>query len=1224
MAPRWRKTLVGGLALAAVVLSLQSAASANAGFQSWLQQAQGAAVEGRVTDGATGQPIPGAHVLVPAYGLAAITDAGGEFAWHGISLGQDYVLTTITITAAGYGDWTIQDVRLVSGDTLLLTPELGTDPVTVVMPPPRLDRPNVSPSQLAAALLDALAEDQTSLPLPPAIRVRITGQLNCDLSLPYTVETVDFREYARHVLPNEWSAGWPWESLRAGAMAVKMYAWSIVAAGGKWPDADVYDSTCDQVYRPSVAYASTDAAIDHTWNWRLTWQDTLMLVRAYYRANYTQCLDALLGGRCMGQVESFDMAQDGDTWDEILAFFYPGSMLSPIWNPPGGFSLRYHGNGWGDIDRVTVPIDNPARPADVGSSDLTLEWWMKALPGENASAACAPGGDNWIYGNTLLDRDVYGSGDFGDYGVSLAGGRLAVGVGNGTASTTLCGATNLADGVWHHVAVTRAYADGRLRIFVDGLLDAEADGPDGDISYHDDRPTSYPDDPFLVVGAEKHDLEYLTYPAFSGWIDELRLSDTLRYTGNFTRPATRFSPDANTVGLYHFDEGVGNLINDTSGAAGGPSNGTRYYGGTINGPEWTDDSPWYVPPPTPTPTFTPVAPTPTATRTSTATRTPTVTLTPTPTRTPTATATSTPTATIPILPPATRTPTSGPTPTPVSPSSLTLTFQTVVSGLAQPVFVTHAGDGSGRLFVLERAGRIRVINTSGALVPTAFLNITALVGDSGGEQGLLGLAFHPGYETNGRFYVAYTENGGSVVLARYTVSTDPNVANPASASVLLTIAKPAANHNGGMLAFGPDGYLYMSVGDGGGSGDPGNNGQSRTTLLGKILRLDVESASPYAIPADNPFVGDPDPSVRQEIWAYGLRNPWRFSFDTARGDLYIGDVGQGTREEIDFESAGSPGGRNYGWRVMEGSLCFNPSTGCDTTGLILPVAEYDTHAGGSCAVTGGYIYRGNLSAQMAGVYLYGDYCSGRIWGLSQPSAGAWSSSEIVDSAYTISSFGEDEAGELYLTDYAGGTVVRIIGPEAPHVFADVPPTHWAFPYVEALYNAGYVAGCQSTPERLYCPERILSRAESAVFVERGQHGAVADPPYPTPASPTFVDVPASYWGFGWIESLWTDSFTAGCSTSPPAFCPDRQHTRAEGSVFFLRIRNGSSYSPPAPTGLFSDVLPGAWYAGWVEAAYLQGILPACQTAPLAYCPEAPLDRAWAAYSMVQARRTPTP
>ncbi len=208
-------------------------------------------------------------------------------------------------------------------------------------------------------------------------------------------------------------------------------------------------------------------------------------------------------------------------------------------------------------------------------------------------------------------------------------------------------------------------------------------------------------------------------------------------------------------------------------------------------------------------------------------------------------------------------------------------------------------------------------------------------------------------------------------------------------------------------------------------------------------------------------------------------------------------------------------------------------------------------------------------------------------------------------------------------DRTGAAIDTHVVDAAP-VFADVPASHWAHDYIEALYDAGYVAGCQATPVRLYCPDRILSRAESAVFVERGQHGAIANPPYPTPPSPTFVDVAPSFWGFGWIESLWTDGFTAGCSASPLAFCPDRQHTRAEGSVFFLRIRNGASYSPPVPTRLFADVPPSAWFAGWVEAAYNQGILPACQDSPLYFCPDAPLDRAWAAYSMVQARGIPVP
>jgi hypothetical protein len=830
---RWPGAL--GVLLALVVLLSQLSARPLAQTAAAAPGPDQADVLGTITDGATGQAIGGASVSVPAFGLSAVSDTAGQFAWRGIALAEPVVATTISITAPGYGDWTIQDVRLVAGDTLILTPELGAEPILIVVPPPRSERPDLPDSQLSAALWDAVTADQTNLPLPSTIRVRVTGSATCNTSAPYTVVTVDFQEYVRHVLPNEWISGWPWESLRAGAMAAKMYAWSIVAAGGRYPDADVYDSTCDQVYNPAVSYASTNAAVEFTFNWRLTWRSSLMLVRTYYRAYYSQCVSFGLAGLCMGQWDSRAMALDGSTWDEILAFFYPGSVLTPVWNPPGGFSLRYHGNGYGDLDRVKISLDNPARPVDAGAADFTLEWWMKALPGENGSPACTSGSDTWIFGNTIFDRDIEGPGDHGEYGVSLAGGVIAFGVHNGTDALTICGTSNLADGAWHHVAVTRRLSDGQMSIFVDGALQAQADGPDGDLSYRDGRTTTYPDDPFLVIGAEKHDTDYTTYPSFSGWIDEVRLSDTLRYTASFTAPASPFSTDANTLALYHFDEGFGNTIHDSSSNPGGPSHGVRIYGGVINGPEWTDDTPWYVPAPAPTPTIT-------RTPSATATASPTATSTSTPTATPTATATATQTATA--------------TPTPI--------------------------------------------------------------------------------------------------------------------------------------------------------------------------------------------------------------------------------------------------------------------------------------------------------------------------------------------------------------------------------FADVPASHWAHDYIEALYLAGYVAGCQTTPIRLYCPDRILSRAESAVFIERGAHGALPEAPYPPPASPTFVDVPTSFWGFGWIESLWTDGFTAGCSADPLAYCPDRQHTRAEGSVFFLRIKNGVAYEPPEPVGLFADVPldrwpPEPWYAAWVEAAYNEDLLPACQTSPLTFCPDGPLDRAWAAYMMVQAK-----
>ncbi len=366
--------------------------------------------------------------------------------------------------------------------------------------------------------------------------------------------------------------------------------------------------------------------------------------------------------------------------------------------------------------------------------------------------------------------------------------------------------------------------------------------------------------------------------------------------------------------------------------------------------------------------------------------------------------------------------------TPVGPSGLvsSLSFAPVVTGLSQPVLVTHAGDGSGRLFVLERVGRIRVINNTGSLLPTSFLDITSLVGSSGSEEGLLGLAFHPNYESNGLFFVTYTDTSGNLVLARYSVSSDSNAANPASGVTVLAIPHPGnSNHNGGMLAFGNDGYLYWSTGDGGGGGDVPNNAQNLNVLLGKILRLDINAGSPYAIPANNPFVGVP--GARAEVWSYGFRNPWRFSFDRSTGNMYVGDVGEGNREEIDFEPASSTGGLNYGWRVMEGSLCFNPASGCDTSGKVLPVAEYVNNSA-TCAVTGGYVYRGSQSTQMTGIYFFGDFCSGEIWGLLRQPAGTWDSALVVDTSFLISSFGEDEAGELYLTDYSSGSVQKIVGP----------------------------------------------------------------------------------------------------------------------------------------------------------------------------------------------------
>ena len=362
------------------------------------------------------------------------------------------------------------------------------------------------------------------------------------------------------------------------------------------------------------------------------------------------------------------------------------------------------------------------------------------------------------------------------------------------------------------------------------------------------------------------------------------------------------------------------------------------------------------------------------------------------------------------------------TPTPVRREPPKLALRQVVDGLSQPTFVTHAGDGTGRLFVVEKAGRIRIV-AGGTIQPRPFLDITDRVGSAGSEQGLFSVAFHPQYRTNGLFFVDYTDQNGNTMISRFHVSSDPNRADPSSETTVLTVDQPEANHNGGQLAFGPDGYLYIGMGDGGGAGDRHGrqgNGQNGATLLGKILRIDVNGKAPYAIPPDNPFAGQA--GMRHEVWATGVRNPWRFSFDRATGDLFIADVGQDRVEEVDFQPAHSRGGQNYGWRIMEGSECFNPSTGCSKSNLTLPVAEYSHDFG--CTIIGGYRYRGKQMPALDGVYLFGDYCSGRIWALTGDAQAGWTKTEVLQTKYSISSFGEDENGDLYLLDLAGGGLYR--------------------------------------------------------------------------------------------------------------------------------------------------------------------------------------------------------
>jgi glucose/arabinose dehydrogenase len=390
-----------------------------------------------------------------------------------------------------------------------------------------------------------------------------------------------------------------------------------------------------------------------------------------------------------------------------------------------------------------------------------------------------------------------------------------------------------------------------------------------------------------------------------------------------------------------------------------------------------------------------------------------------------------------------------------------------VSGLEIPVHITHAGDGSGRLFVVEQPGRIRIVQ-AGALLNTPFLDITDRVGCCG-ERGLLSVAFPPDYLSKGHFYVNYTDGSGTTVVARYHITDDPNLADPASEEVVLTVSQPYANHNGGQLAFGPrDGYLYIGMGDGGSAGDPENRAQNPGSLLGKMLRIDVESGVvPYAIPPTNPYTQTT--GYRAEIWALGLRNPWRFSFDRLTGDLYIGDVGQGQYEEIDFQAASSHGGENYGWRIMEGTHCYNSEI-CDQTGLVLPVVEYDHSQG--CSVTGGMVYRGQSYPRMQGVYFYGDYCSGRIWGLRQDGS-AWQSALLTDTSHRISSFGEDEAGNVYLVDYGGGVYLIVDTVVAT-------PTHTMSPTSTAT------VGPTGTPmpTRTASPVRVTERIYLPIILKR--------------------------------------------------------------------------------------------------------------------------------------------
>ncbi|HEX9028222.1 MAG TPA: PQQ-dependent sugar dehydrogenase, partial [Anaerolineales bacterium] len=379
------------------------------------------------------------------------------------------------------------------------------------------------------------------------------------------------------------------------------------------------------------------------------------------------------------------------------------------------------------------------------------------------------------------------------------------------------------------------------------------------------------------------------------------------------------------------------------------------------------------------------------------------------------------------------------------------------SGLSSPVFITNAGDSSGRLFIVEQAGRIRIVQ-NGALQAAPFLDITGRVrspaSGGGSEQGLLSAAFPPGYGTGkDYFYVYYTRLDGNNQVSRFHLNTSFNAADPHSEEPILLLNHPTyENHNGGQLNFGPDGYLYIGTGDGGGAGDPSGNAQNPASLLGKLLRIDVEphpnpgkgsfhlffplslknsdgtpSRRAYSIPADNPYAQTA--GYRGEVWALGLRNPWRFSFDRLAGDLYIADVGQDRVEEVNFQTASSRGGENYGWNILEGDLCYNPSSGCTPPPRYAPPVftyEHGLNDANGCSITGGYVYRGPAYPALQGIYFYGDYCTGRIWGLSRD-GGAWQNHEFSIPHYQLTSFGEDQAGELYVAA-TNGSIYQIQTP----------------------------------------------------------------------------------------------------------------------------------------------------------------------------------------------------
>ena len=460
-----------------------------------------------------------------------------------------------------------------------------------------------------------------------------------------------------------------------------------------------------------------------------------------------------------------------------------------------------------------------------------------------------------------------------------------------------------------------------------------------------------------------------------------------------------------------------------------------------------------------------------------------------------------------------------------------LAAQRLFAGLESPIGVTNAGDGTGRLFVVEQRGTVRVVQ-NGKLVSGLFMDIRDRV-SAGGERGLLGLAFHPDFETNRRLFVYYTRADGDIVISRFTTNEARTNVDESSAAPLEVIEHSQySNHNGGALAFGPDGYLYIGVGDGGLSGDPYGAGQDRTNqLLGKVLRIDVDGSGSgdfdrYSIPSGNPYVGE---TGDDQIWAYGLRNPWRISFDRGTGRLWIADVGQNRREEVNRAPADDPGGRNYGWSEMEGSLCYPSGASCSFG--VLPTIEY-SHGSGRCSITGGYVYRGESQRQLVGEYVFADYCTGEIW-RSPANTTTGAKTLDLDVGGNITSFGEAENGEIFFVTQ-GGALYRLLAPEFTDIASSsfVDDIHW-------LVYEGLTAGCSATR---YCPAESVTREQMAIFLDRALD-------LPSTANDYFTDDDGRT-GEAAINRLRAAGIASGCGAT--TFCPTNSVTREQMALFLDR------------------------------------------------------------------------